>query len=98
MNSRTNRAAALAAAALLAAVPAVAQARTTPVDRALVREMIPHQRMAVDMAEMAEMQANHARIESLAKSIIEDQTAEIRELRAIARRLKVTLLPADVPD
>jgi uncharacterized protein (DUF305 family) len=94
MYRRTCRAAALVAVALLAAVPTAAQAKVTPTDRAFVREMIPHHRMAVEMAEMALMQANHQRIKTLAKSIIDDQNAEIRELTAIRKRLKVTPLPS----
>jgi uncharacterized protein (DUF305 family) len=94
MNRRIARAAALAAVALMAAAPAAAHAKITPVDRAFVREMIPHHRMAVDMAEMAEMQATHARLKTLAASIVEDQNAEIREMRAIAKRLKVKPLPS----
>jgi len=94
MNCRILRAAALAVVALLAAVPAAAQAKVTPVDRAFVREMIPHHAMAVDMAEMAEMQAVHARLKTLAASIVEDQNAEIRQLKAIAKRLKVKPLPS----
>jgi uncharacterized protein (DUF305 family) len=94
MYRRICRRAALAAVALLAAVPTAAQAKVTAVDRAFVREMIPHHRMAVDMAEMARMQATHARIKTLAKSIIDDQSAEIRELTAIRKRLNVKPLPS----
>ena len=96
MHRRTSRGAALAAAAMLlaaASVAAPAQAKTTAVDRAFVREMIPHHEMAVEMAEMARMQASHTRIKTLAKSIIEDQNAEIRELTAIRKRLDVKPLP-----
>jgi uncharacterized protein (DUF305 family) len=94
MYRRICRGAALAAVALLAAVPTVAQAKVTPTDRAFVREMIPHHRMAVDMAEMARMDADHQQIKTLAKSIIEDQNAEIRQLTAIRKSLKVKPLPA----
>jgi uncharacterized protein (DUF305 family) len=93
MNRRIPRVAALAVVALMAAGPAVAQGKITPVDRAFVREMIPHHRMAVGMADMAEMQATHARLKTLAASIVEDQNAEIRELTAIRKRLKVKPLP-----
>jgi uncharacterized protein (DUF305 family) len=85
MYRRICRGAALLAVALLGVVPAAAQAKVTAADRAFVREMIPHHRMAVDMAEMALMQA---------KSIIEDQNAEIRELTAIRTSLKVKPLPS----
>jgi uncharacterized protein (DUF305 family) len=93
MHSRISRGAAMAVVALLVAAPAAAQAKTTPADRAFVREMVPHHRMAVEMAEMARTQASHTRIKTLAKSIIEDQNAEIRELSAIRKRLHVKPLP-----
>jgi uncharacterized protein (DUF305 family) len=89
VNRRIPRVAALAVVALLAAAPGGAQAKVTPVDRAFVREMIPHHAMAVEMAGMAEMQARHARLETLAASIVEDQNAEIHEMKAVAKRLNV---------
>jgi uncharacterized protein (DUF305 family) len=94
MHSRISRGAALAAVALAVAAPAAAQAKTTPTDRAFVREMVPHHEMAVEMAEMARMKADHRRIKTLAKSIIEDQNAEIRQLTAIRKRLNVKPLPS----
>jgi uncharacterized protein (DUF305 family) len=94
MYRRICRGAALVAVALLAALPAAAQAKVTATDRAFVREMVPHHRMAVDMAEMARMQANHQRIKTLATSIIEDQNAEIRGLTAIRKSLEVKPLPS----
>jgi uncharacterized protein (DUF305 family) len=94
MQSRISRGAALAVAALVVAAPASAQAKTTAADRAFVREMVPHHKMAVEMAEMARMKADHRRIKTLAKSIIEDQTAEIRQLTAIRKRLNVKPLPS----
>jgi uncharacterized protein (DUF305 family) len=94
MQSRISRGAAIALAALLVAAPAAAQAKTTPADRAFVREMIPHHKMAVDMAEMARTQARHTRIKTLAKQIITAQNDEIRRMTAIATRLKVKPLPS----
>jgi uncharacterized protein (DUF305 family) len=40
------------------------------------------------------MQATHQRIKTLAKSIIDDQNAEIRRLTAIRKRLEVKPLPS----
>jgi uncharacterized protein (DUF305 family) len=57
--------------------------------------MIPHHQMATDMAKMAEMQAQHAQIRSLAKSIIQTQSAEITRLKTIAKAVGVT--PASMP-
>jgi uncharacterized protein (DUF305 family) len=94
MNRRICRGAALAAVALLAGLPTTAQAKVTATDRAFVREMIPHHRMAVDMAEMARMHATHKQIKTLAKSIIQAQNAEIREMTVIRKSLKVKPLPS----
>ena len=93
MHSPISRGAAIAVVAVLAAAPAAAQARTTPADRAFVREMVPHHRMAVGMADMARMQAMHGQIKTLAKQIITAQNAEILELTAIRKRLNVKPLP-----
>jgi uncharacterized protein (DUF305 family) len=61
MYRRICRAAALAAVALLTALPGAAQAKgVTATDRAFVREMVPHHEMAIEMAEMARMQATHS--------------------------------------
>jgi uncharacterized protein (DUF305 family) len=94
VHHRISRGVPLAAVALAVAAPAAAQAKTTAADRAFVREMVPHHQMAVEMAEMARMDADHRRIKTLARSIIEDQNAEIRELTAIRRRLNVKPLPS----
>jgi uncharacterized protein (DUF305 family) len=89
MHRRICRAAALAAVALLAAAPTAAQAKATTVDRAFVREMIPHHQMAVEMARVARMQATHQRIKTTAQDIITAQTSEISRLKEIATRLGV---------
>lgn len=91
------------AAALSLAVVGVLGARTThaapradPVDRAFVREMVPHHRMAVEMARIAARRGEHAAIKRLARKIRTKQAAEIRTLTRIARRLGVT--PANPTD
>jgi uncharacterized protein (DUF305 family) len=85
------RIAATVALAVTIAAPGVQAApRADAVDRAFVREMIPHHEMAVEMAHMAETQGEHAQIRTAAKAIVKDQTAEIRSLKRIARRLGVT--------
>jgi uncharacterized protein (DUF305 family) len=94
MHHRIPRGVALAAVALAVVAPAAAQAKTTAADRAFVREMVPHHQMAVEMAEMARRDADHRRIKTLARSIIEDQNTEIRELTAIRKRLNVKPLPS----
>jgi uncharacterized protein (DUF305 family) len=78
-------------------VPAAhAAPKASAVDGAFVRQMVPHHEMAVEMAKMAEMQGEHAKIKSAAKKIVKDQTAEGRSLKRIARRFGVT--PADMDD
>jgi uncharacterized protein (DUF305 family) len=64
-------------------------------DRAFVREMVPHHEMAVEMAEMARMDGEHAKVRRLARRVVDAQTGEIRTLEKIARRLGVT--PESMP-
>lgn len=79
-------------------VSASASAKANAVDRAFVREMVPHHEMAVQMAEMARTQGDHAQIKKLASRIISAQTREIRELKAIARSIGVRPGNADSMD
>jgi uncharacterized protein (DUF305 family) len=55
-------AAVLAVVALVSGGQATAATKVNAVDRAFVREMVPHHEMAVEMARMAEMQGQHAEI------------------------------------
>jgi uncharacterized protein (DUF305 family) len=107
MSHRLTRATSLAAALTLAipasagAVSAVAaptqaaKATANATDRAFVREMIPHHKMAVEMAKMAKMHGEHAKIRTLAGRIITAQNSEISTLTAIAKSIGVT--PAKMP-
>jgi uncharacterized protein (DUF305 family) len=79
-----------AVAGAIAAPCAQAASKANAVDRAFVREMVPHHEMAVEMARMAKTQGEHAEVKTLAAAIVTDQTAEIRSLKRIARRLGVT--------
>jgi len=81
--------AALAPADALAS-PARTSAATNATDKAFVREMVPHHQMAEKMAGMALMEASHAQIKTLAKSIISAQRAESKRLRRIAGSIGVT--------
>lgn len=65
------------------------------VDRAFVQQMIPHHKMAVQMAQMAKSQAQHPAVKTLAASIITSQDHEITEMTAIARKLGV--MPDQMP-
>jgi uncharacterized protein (DUF305 family) len=90
--------AAMAAAFVLPAAgasPAIAAAGANATDRAFVREMIPHHQMATEMADMATMDGEHAKIRRLARNIIKAQNAEIRTMKRIAKNLGVT--PAETP-
>ena len=103
MSHRLSSAAVLAVGAALAipagvgvAAPArTAKSTANATDRAFVREMIPHHKMAVEMAKMAKIQGEHAEIRTLAGKIITAQNAEIRTLTTIAKSLGVT--PAKMP-
>jgi len=79
-----------AMAGVAAANPTASASKANRVDRAFVRQMVPHHEMAVDMARMARMQGEHAEIKQVSAAIIRGQNAEIRQLRAIAKRLDVT--------
>ena len=58
------------------------------VDRAFSTEMISHHKMAIDMAQMAQMDADHAAVKSLAGDIVKAQQSEITKLRSIDGELK----------
>ncbi|WP_437656574.1 DUF305 domain-containing protein [Sorangium sp. So ce1182] len=53
-----------------------------PFDRAFIDAMIPHHEMAIDAAEMALQQAEHAEIKTLASGIIEAQQREIEQMKS----------------
>ena len=57
-------------------------------DRAFVAEMIPHHQMAIDMAKMAEENASHSEIKTLANDIVAAQQSEITRLKAIDKKLE----------
>jgi uncharacterized protein (DUF305 family) len=86
---------AVVAAAFAGVTPAVAAAKANETDHAFVREMIPHHQMATEMAEMARMDGEHAKLRRLAKKIVNAQNVEIRTMKRIANDLAVT--PAEMP-
>ena len=55
-------------------------------DRRFIDMMAPHHMMAVDMAQMALTKAHHAELRQMAQSMIDSQSAEIAELKAIKAR------------
>lgn len=69
--------------------------RGNAVDKAFVRQMIPHHEGAIEMANMAKESAQHAEIKAtLAPAIVEAQEAEITTLKAVANQLGVTVAAA----
>ena len=54
-------------------------------DRMFLRMMIPHHQLAIDMAEDALTNAQHAELKELAREIIADQSAEIEEMEGYLR-------------
>jgi uncharacterized protein (DUF305 family) len=70
-------------------------ARANAVDRAFVRQMIPHHQMAVEMAQVAKRESLHGRITEVASAIVTAQTGEIGELKRLARQVGVK--PAAMP-
>lgn len=65
-------------------------ATAADVDKAFVRQMIPHHQMAVTMAETAQKEAEHKELKTLADAIIASQNKEIDAMRDIAGDLDVT--------
>ena len=54
-------------------------------DRMFLRMMIPHHQLAIDMAQDALRNAQHAELKDLAQQIIVDQSAEITEMEGYLR-------------
>ena len=53
-----------------------------PFDKAFIDAMIPHHQMAIDAAEMAQQKAERPEIRALAATILDDQQAEIDQMKA----------------
>lgn len=51
-------------------------------DKAFIEIMIDHHQGAIDMANLAKLQAEHQEIKTLSEDIIEAQTSEIEEMRS----------------
>ncbi|HXH27110.1 MAG TPA: DUF305 domain-containing protein [Candidatus Acidoferrum sp.] len=49
-------------------------------DKAFLSEMIPHHQGAIDMANLAKMNAKHNEIKNMADNIIASQTAEVNQM------------------
>lgn len=66
--------------------------RGTAVDKAFVRQMIPHHEGAIEMAKMASELGQHTEIKAtLAPAIVDAQEAEITTLKTVAKQLGVTV-------
>jgi uncharacterized protein (DUF305 family) len=57
------------------------------IDRAFVKEMVPHHRSAVEMAELAKRHSERPEIKQLSQEIIVAQNAEIERMRGLDQRL-----------
>ena len=57
------------------------------VDGTFIAGMVPHHESAIEMAEIAQKQADHPEIKDLADQIIADQEAEIAELETAHERI-----------
>lgn len=57
-------------------------------DAAFTRDMIPHHRGAIEMAEYAQKRAEHDEVKELAKAIIDAQRAEISLMTRIGEELR----------
>lgn len=96
--TKPRRLAALALAALLAGCGSSDRASgpaagANATDKAFVVEMIPHHQMALDMARMAQSQAQRPELKTLANNIISSQSAEIARMTAIAKGIGVKPAP-----
>ncbi len=60
-------------------------------DRAFVAEMIPHHRLAVQMAQMALTQADHPQLKTLASNIVAAQDREITLMSGVATQIGATV-------
>lgn len=56
-------------------------------DERFIDMMVPHHLMAIEMAQVAQKQGEHAQIKQLAATIIATQGQEITELKALKQRL-----------
>jgi uncharacterized protein (DUF305 family) len=72
--------------ALMLAPTSQAKGPAGAFDREFLTEMIGHHAMAVEMAEMATEKATHPELKQTAETIIETQSAEIKQMRSWLRR------------
>jgi uncharacterized protein (DUF305 family) len=63
------------------------EAEATETDGAFVTQMVPHHESAIQMAEVAQVEATHPEVKALADDIIASQSDEIDSLNAIHERL-----------
>ena len=64
-----------------------AEAAGNPTDRAFVAEMVPHHRSAVEMADVAKMEATSSFVKQLAADITKSQNAEIEQMQRVDAKL-----------
>jgi uncharacterized protein (DUF305 family) len=70
-------------------------ATTEGFDLALIDAMVPHHQMAVVMAQMASMRAEHPELRALAQSMVADQQREIDQMQTWRATWSGSATPAD---
>jgi len=60
-------------------------------DRAFVAEMIPHHKLAVQMAQSAQTQGTHPEIKTLANNIVATQNREISLMSGVAKQINAKI-------
>ena len=63
---------------------------TDATDTMFLRMMIPHHQAAVDMSEQALDKAEHPELKELAQTIIDEQSAEIEQMRGYLAEIERT--------
>lgn len=77
----------VATAALLGACGDDEEAQASDTDGAFLAGMVPHHQSAIEMAEVARAEAEHAEVGRLADAIVTSQSEEIEQIEAIHERL-----------
>jgi uncharacterized protein (DUF305 family) len=72
-------------------------ATTAGFDLAFIDAMIPHHQMAVVMASMATMRAEHPELRDLTQTMVEDQQREIAQMQVWRTAWSAAATPAASP-
>jgi uncharacterized protein (DUF305 family) len=72
-------------------------ATTEGFDLAFIAAMIPHHQMAVMMAQVATMRAEHPELQALAQKMVDDQQREIAQMQSWRAAWSASATPAASP-